>query len=70
MVRLRRLDGSSFVLNAALIETIEATPDTVIRLHTGKLYLVDDPVETVVDKVVEYQRRVAFRPIVEAETAR
>ncbi len=30
MIRVHRLDGSQLVINAELIETVAATPDTVI----------------------------------------
>ena len=40
MITLQRLNGSSFVLNADLIETIEATPDSIICLQSGKKIVV------------------------------
>jgi len=58
MIRLLRLNGSDYVLNAELIETIEATPDTVITTTNGKKLVVKDSVEDVVEKVIEYKRKV------------
>ena len=40
MIRLQRLNKEQFVLNADLIETLEATPDTVVTLTTGKKLMV------------------------------
>lgn len=57
MIALTRLNGSVFVLNADLIETIEATPDTVISLVTGKKYVVQEKVEEVIDRIVEFRRK-------------
>uniref|UniRef100_A0A7V3YFF5 Flagellar protein FlbD n=1 Tax=Candidatus Caldatribacterium californiense TaxID=1454726 RepID=A0A7V3YFF5_9BACT len=57
MIALTRLNGSVFVLNADLIETIEATPDTVISLVTGKKYVVREKVEEVIDRIVEFRRK-------------
>lgn len=57
MIELTRLNGSVFVLNADLIETIEATPDTVISLVTGKKYVVREKVAEVIDRIVEFRRR-------------
>jgi hypothetical protein len=34
MIRLKRLNGDQIVLNADLIELVEATPDTLIHLTT------------------------------------
>lgn len=65
MVKLRRLNGSEIVVNAHLIECIEATPDTVLSLTTGRKLMVKDTVEEIVDKVVEY-RRSLFPSTVEA----
>lgn len=57
MIELTRLNGSVFVLNADLIETIEATPDTVISLVTGKKYVVREKVAEVIDRIVEFRRK-------------
>ncbi len=56
MIALTRLDGSRFVLNAELIRTVEARPDTVIRLTTGDHYVVRESMDEVVDRAVEYGR--------------
>ncbi|MBI5833079.1 MAG: flagellar FlbD family protein [Armatimonadetes bacterium] len=56
MVKVRRLDGSRFVLNAELIETLEATPDTVLRLTNGKVYVVKEGVDEVLASVIAYKR--------------
>lgn len=58
MIYLSRLDGSSFVLNADRIETIEAHPDTVITNVDGKHFVVKEHVDDVVARVVAYQRMV------------
>jgi flagellar protein FlbD len=58
MIELTRFNGERFVVNADLIETVEATPDTVIRLTTGKKIIVRETVEKVVDAALGYARRV------------
>lgn len=45
------------MINADLIETIEATPDTVIMLVNGHRYVVEEPVDRVVDLVVCYYKK-------------
>jgi flagellar protein FlbD len=60
MVKVTRLDGAEFVLNAELIEHIEATPDSVITLMTGKKWVVLESVDEVVRRVVQYRR--SLRP--------
>ena len=58
MIKLEKLNGSLVVVNAELIESVEAAPDTVINLVTGNRFLVKDPVDQVVAKVVEYKKKV------------
>jgi len=57
LIEVTRLRGSKFVINADLIETVEATPDTVITLVNGHRYVVEEPVGQVVDLVVSYYKR-------------
>ncbi len=57
MITVTRFNGSVFVVNSDLIETIEATPDTVITLVTGKKYVVQEKVEEVIEKIIEFRRR-------------
>lgn len=59
MISLHKLNGAVVTINAELIETIEATPDTVISLTSGNRYVVKEPVDDVVARVVEYRRKVA-----------
>jgi flagellar protein FlbD len=43
-------------MNADLIESIEATPDTQIKLYNGKTYVVKNSVADVVKKAVDYRK--------------
>jgi flagellar protein FlbD len=56
MIKLRRFNGQEFILNADLIETLEATPDTVISLTNGRKYVVQNPVEEIVHSTIEYKK--------------
>jgi flagellar protein FlbD len=58
MIRLTRTDGAEIVLNSHLIEIVEATPDTVISMTTGRKILVRESVGQVVNKVIAYERRI------------
>ena len=58
MITLKKLNESDIVINAELIETIEAAPDTVITLVTGNRFIVKDSVKDVIAKVVEYRKKV------------
>ena len=57
MIKLSRIKShEEFILNAELIEMIEETPDTVITLTTGKKLLVDEAMEDVVRRIMDYRR--------------
>ena len=56
MIILTRLNSSKFILNCDLIESIEETPDTVITLTNGKITIVAERAEQVVEKIMEYKR--------------
>jgi flagellar protein FlbD len=62
VIRLKRLNGTRFVLNCDLIKTIEATPDTLITLLSGEKLMVLDPVDEVVKSTMEYRKRLAQEP--------
>ena len=58
MVKVTKFSGVEVALNADLIETIEATPDTVIALTNGRKVMVKETVEEIVERVIEYKKRI------------
>lgn len=58
MIHVTRLNNASLVLNADLIEHIETTPDTVVSMTTGQKYVVKESAEEIVERVVEFRRRI------------
>ncbi|KNY28374.1 flagellar FlbD family protein [Pseudobacteroides cellulosolvens] len=60
MIKLTRLNGSTFVLNCELIESVESTPDTVVTTTNGKKLVVAETIEQIVDKVVQYKGKILF----------
>lgn len=60
MIELTNIRGNSFILNCDLIETLEATPDTVITIISGKKYIVSESIEEIVEKVLEYKRKLCI----------
>ncbi len=57
MIKVTRLNGKNFMLNAEIIETLEETPDTVITLVDGKKYVVKESIKELVKEVVYYKRQ-------------
>jgi flagellar protein FlbD len=57
MITLHRLNGKPFVLNAELIRTVEANPDTTITLINGDHLVVRESLQEVVDAAIDYGRQ-------------
>jgi flagellar protein FlbD len=56
MIKLTRLDGEPFILNADLIRYVEARPDTFITLTTGERVVVAETMDEVLLRAVTYQQ--------------
>ncbi len=56
MILLTKLNDVPFVLNDDLIETIEETPDTTIKLTSKNYIIVKESMMEVVAKVIEFRR--------------
>jgi flagellar protein FlbD len=62
MIKLTRLNGEAFVLNADLIRYVESCPDTFITLTTGDRLVVRENMDVVVARAVEYQQTKYLMP--------
>jgi flagellar protein FlbD len=60
VITLTKLNDEEFILNCDLIETVEQTPDTVIALTTGKKIAVKESPRAVVQRVIDFRRRIAI----------
>lgn len=58
MIILKKLNGTEFVINCDMIETIQENPDTTIRLSNGNVYIVSESMREVIAKTAEYRRGV------------
>ena len=58
MIKVTRLNRSGFVLNHTLIKYVESRPDTTITLVNDEKVVVQEPVDEVIDRVIDYERRV------------
>ncbi len=63
MIKLTRLNGSVLYINAELIKSVEPTPDAVITLTSGEHFVAKETAEQVVERIVEYQRKVHNQPV-------
>ncbi len=58
MIKLTSLQGEKFFLSADLIERIEEIPDTMITLIGGKKVRVNEDANEVVERYIEYKRKI------------
>lgn len=57
MIKLTRFNGTTFYLNITHIESVEATPDTVVTLLNGKKYLVRERAEEIAAQISMFYQR-------------
>ncbi|MEL7337993.1 MAG: flagellar FlbD family protein, partial [Planctomycetota bacterium] len=69
MIKLTRLSGDPFVLNADMIRFVEALPDTFVTLTTGERVVVSETMDQVIDAAVRYQQHKHMLPSLHSTSA-
>jgi flagellar protein FlbD len=62
MIEVTRTNHRKITINADLIIFVEETPDVVITLTTGAKVLVKESAKEIVNKVIDYKRRINQDP--------
>jgi len=60
LIKVTRLNGVEYWLNPHLIEVIEKRPDTTITLLSGKKIVVKESPEEIINKIIEYRRKLGI----------
>lgn len=58
MIHLTRINHSPLVLNSDLIEHIQATPDTIVTLTSGRNYLVLESPDEIIRRVIAFRQAI------------
>jgi flagellar protein FlbD len=58
MIKVTRLDGVEYFINPHQIESIESKPDTTLLMLSGKIVVVREKPELVIDRIVDYRKRI------------
>lgn len=58
MIKVTRLNDSVLIINVEMIQSLQATPDTLITFTNQDRLMVKEPVEEISQRIVEYQRSV------------
>ena len=56
MIKLTRLNGEAFLLNAEHIRYVESRPDTFVTLTGGERVVIRESMDEVLDRCLVYQR--------------
>lgn len=57
MIKVTRLNNQEFMVNPDLIEFLEATPETIISMTTGRKIVVRETIDEIVKRIIEHRQR-------------
>lgn len=57
MIEVNRLNGEIIYLNSELIELIEETPNTIIKMTNGNKYIVKETSEEVIQRIIDFRNK-------------
>lgn len=61
MIKLTRVNGTTLLVNERFIETAEETPDTVVTMQNGHRYFVQESVDEILLKAMEFEKEKNIR---------
>lgn len=59
MIKLHRLNGEEFVINADLIETLQSGKETIVFLTSGNQVVVKESSDEIISRTVLYKKQIA-----------
>ena len=62
MIKVTRLNDSVLIINADMIQSLKAIPETVITFTNNDKIMVKEPIEEVSQRIVYYHRDVYSTP--------
>jgi len=60
VIKVTRLNGTEYLLNPHLIESVDKTPDTTITLVSGKKVVIKETPKEMVDEIIAYRKRLGI----------
>jgi flagellar protein FlbD len=58
LIKVTRLNGKSFTINALFIETVESLPDTTITFTNGKKIVVSEKEQEIIQSIIVFFRTI------------
>jgi len=67
MIKVTKLNGKSYHLNAIYIELVESNPDTTVTLTTGSKFVVRESEQKVLEAIHNYYKSIKILGCLERE---
>ena len=61
MIELTKMDSRKMLLNEDAIESVEETPDTVVRLMNGNKYIVKENKQEILNRILAFRSGTRIR---------
>lgn len=61
VIKLIRIGGETIYINEDFIEWVEATPDTMVKIHDGTTFTVQEEPEAILAMMREWSRSMSGR---------
>lgn len=58
MIKVKKIDGTDILINAEHIDFVERRGDTVVSLTTGNKIVVQNSLDEIKEKVIEYKKSI------------
>lgn len=59
MIKLTRTSGTELLVNENFIAIAEETPDTVMTLQNGNKYFIQEGIDEILGKIMEFEKEKA-----------
>ena len=63
MIAVKKINQQEILVNCELIETVEFSPHAVMSLTSGEKIIVDETSESLIQKIIEYKRKIQSRGV-------
>ncbi len=60
MIALTKLNGHVIYLNPHLIEQMEESKETRIQSVSGKIFIIRETVEQVIERIIKYRKKLGY----------
>lgn len=56
MIKVTRLNGQQLAVNSDMIKFAETTPDTLLTLSTGDKLMVQESLDEIIERMLQFKR--------------